>query len=161
MNRVTGSKGVKLLECVNPKYDKWRVRWDVRPEADSETTVNYMEEEFNHKPTQEEVKRLLTDWHNEQTDEKILAGFKWQGVPVWLSSENQFNYKTAYDLAVQTEGATLPVRFKFGTDDEPVFWEFYELGELKEFYLASVRHVQDALQEGWTQKQKLKLTDYE
>ena len=40
-------------------------------------------------------------------------------MPVWLSSENQFNYKAAYDLAVQTGGATLPVTFKFGTDEVP------------------------------------------
>ena len=28
---------------------------------------------------------------------------------IWLSSENQFNYKVAYDLALQTNGANLPI----------------------------------------------------
>jgi hypothetical protein len=55
-------------------------------------------------------------------------------MPVWLSSENQFNYKAAYDLAVQTGGATLPVTFKFGTDEVPQYREFVTLEELTDFY---------------------------
>ena len=38
----------------------------------------------------------------------------WNNKRIWLSSENQFNYKVAYDLALQTNGANLPIIFKFG-----------------------------------------------
>ena len=41
---------------------------------------------------------------NDERDEKIVSGFVWRDMQVWLSSENQFNYKAAYDLAVQTKG---------------------------------------------------------
>lgn len=160
MQRIIGNKGVKPLECINPKQNKWRVRWDFQQEADSETSENYMEEEFDHRPTDDEIKRLVNGWYNQQTDEKILAGLEWRGMPIWLSSENQFNYKAAYDLAVQTEGATFPVMFKFGTDDEPVYYEFTELEELAEFYRATVQHVQGALQEGWKLKERFSLSDY-
>ena len=29
MKRTEGSAVVKLLECVNPVKNKWRIRWDV------------------------------------------------------------------------------------------------------------------------------------
>ena len=63
-------------------------------------------EEFNHKPTDEEIRSTVTAWYNRETDKAILSGFIYEGIPVWLSSENQFNYKAAYDLAVQTGGRT-------------------------------------------------------
>ncbi len=105
---------MKLLECVNPIKNKWRVRWDVQEHDDG--TADYMEAELTHKPTDEEIKDLVRKWYNQQTDAAILSGFSYEGSPVWLSQENQYNYKAAYDLAVQTDGKTLPVTFKLGTD---------------------------------------------
>lgn len=105
MKRAQGSLEVKLLECVNPIKNKWRVRWDVQEHDDG--TADYMEAELTHKPTDEEIKDLVRKWYNQQTDAAILSGFSYEGAPVWLSQENQYNYKAAYDLAVQTDGKTL------------------------------------------------------
>ena len=58
MRRVEGSAGVSLLECTNPVKDKWRVRWDVQEKKES--SVSYMEEEFNHRPTDEEIRSVIT-----------------------------------------------------------------------------------------------------
>ena len=117
MRRVEGSAGVSLMECTNPAKDKWRIRWDVQEKEGS--SASYMEEEFSHKPTDEEIRTLVMSWYNSQTDAAILSGFVYKDAPVWLSTENQYNYKAAYDLAVQTGGETLPVTFKFGSDEQP------------------------------------------
>ncbi len=167
MKRIKGSEGVALIECVNPTTNKWRVRWDVQVNAgtdekgEPETGVNYMEEEFSCKPTFPEIKELITGWFNQSIDKKILSGFVWNGYQVWLSTENQFNYKAAYDLAVQTAGATLPVTFKFGTDDEPVYHDFRTLDELDDFYIRSVAFVQDTLKQGWTEKDMFDFAPYQ
>ena len=100
MKKVEGNIGVRLLECINPIKNKWRVRWDVQPGENGSAT--YMEEEFDHRPTEDEIRSTVITWHNRETDKDILSGFTYENVPVWLSSENQFNYKAAYDLAVQT-----------------------------------------------------------
>jgi len=158
MRRVQGNNGVRLLECTNPKKDKWRIRWDVRTEDDG--TTSYMEQEFGHKPTDGEIRDTVTAWCNEQTDTAILSGFSYGDALVWLSTENQFNYKAAYDLAVQTEGATLPVTFKFGTDEEPVYRTFDTLDGLADFYKAAMAHIQAAVADGWKKKDSFKLEDY-
>lgn len=147
-----------LLECTNPVKGKWRIRWDVETKEDG--SASYMEEEFGHRPDAEEIRSLVSQWYNANTDARILSGFEYDGQPVWLSSENQFNYKAAYDLAVQTAGATLPVVFKFGTDTEPVYREFATLEDLTDFYTKAMQHIQNTLADGWKKKDVFDLSLY-
>lgn len=160
MKRVEGNIGISLLECVNPRKNKWRVRWDIQPKEDNGNIVTYMEEEFDHRPTDEEIKSLVIGWHNEQIDNAILMGMTYNGIQVWLSQENQFNYKAAYDLAVQTGGKTLPVIFKFGTDEKPVYKQFATLNELSDFYNQAMTYIQNTLAKGWKNKDSIDLTKY-
>ena len=160
MKRVEGSSGVSLFECVNPVKNKWRVRWDVQP-SEQEGNASYMEEEFSYKPTSEEVKVMVIILYNQEINNEIMSGFTYNGIPVWLSQENQFNYKSAYDLAVQTDGTSLPVRFKFGTDDEPVYYEFNTLENLTDFYTKEIFFVQRTLAAGWKKKDAVDLSLYQ
>ena len=98
---------------------------------------------------------------NDQTDEKILNGLVWNDMPVYLSSENQFNFKSAFDRAVQTNGANLPVKFKLGEQDgEPVYHTFTELSELTDFYDAASLHILTCLNEGWARKDGIDWDEY-
>ena len=112
MIRVQGNNNVKPIVCVNPMRNKWRIRWDIQISTNESGVqeASYMEHEFNHQPTIEEVKNIITEYYNHITNQKILTGFSFQGNAVRLSTETQFNYKTAYELAVQTNGATLRIR---------------------------------------------------
>ena len=158
MKRVDGNPNISLIECTNPVKGLWRIRWDVQTNED---TTSYMEEEFDHKPTPEEVKSIVLSYYNREIENSILSGMGYEGVMVWLSTENQFNYKAAYDLAVQTEGQSLPVTFKFGTDDEPKYREFTTLEELSDFYRKSISYVLTTLQEGWKKKDNFDVKLYE
>ena len=119
-----------------------------------------MEHIFNHLPTLAEIKQVVIGWYNEQIDQQILSGFKWRDISVWLSSENQFNYKAAYDLAVQTNGSTLPVTFKFGSDDEPIYYKFANLEEFADFYTKAMLFIQTSLSEGWAKKDSVDWAKY-
>lgn len=164
MKRVQGSEGIALIECINPRLRKYRVRWDVQPhltEEGEEQGVTFMEREILHKPSMDEVKEVVTAGYNAIIDEKILSGFEWNGMAVWLSSENQFNYKAAYDLAVQTNGMNLPITFKFGTSLAPAYHTFTTVGELSEFYLAAMNYINNTLAEGWKDKDGIDWNQYE
>lgn len=158
MKRVEGCADVKLMECVSPAKDKWRIRWDIQSQSDG--SANYMEAEFCHKPSEEEIKQTIVGWFNSEVDETILSGFEWNGMKVWLSSENQFNYKAAYDLAVQTAGQTLPVTFKFG-NEEPCYYTFDNIEDLTDFYTNAMSHIQQTLAEGWKKKDAFRIEDYQ
>lgn len=159
MKRVEGSAGVSMLECTNRVKNKWRVRWDVETREDG--SASYMEEELDHKPDAEEIRSLVSGWYNAETDKRILSGFEYEGQLVWLSNENQFNYKVAYDLAVQTSGKNLPVTFKLGNDDSPSYRTFETVEELQDFYLQAMKHIRTALSEGWKKKDELNFDLYD
>ena len=112
-------------------------------------------------PSVEYIKNFILDYFNKKIDQKILSGFVWNDMPVWLSSENQFNYKAAYDLAIQTQGATLPVTFKFGTASEPVYYTFTDIVEFSEFYTQAIAYVNTVLAEGWAKKDAIDWSAYE
>ena len=80
---------------------------------------------------------------------------------IWLSSENQFNYKAAYDLAVMSQGKSLPVVFKFGSTDNPMYYQFETLEDISDFYLSAMAHVNKCLDEGWKKKDSIDWSVYE
>jgi hypothetical protein len=164
MNKSYGNTNVDVVECINPRLQKYRVRFDVRPyinNEDEEQGVSFMEVEILHKPTLSEVKKMVLDGYNAITDENILKGFIWRDMTVWLSSENQFNYKAAYDLAVQTNGASLPTVFKFGTTEEPIYHKFDTLEELQDFYIKAMTYINEQLAIGWAKKDAIDWSVYE
>lgn len=131
-----------------------------------ENGVSRLSAIVEYKPTLEEIKEMVLDAINKEIDRTILTGFVWTDgegheYPVWLSTENQFNYKSAFDLAVQTGGAMLPVTFKFGTVENPVYHEFATLEELQDFYLKAIAFIQATYQRGWVEKDSIDWSDYE
>lgn len=133
------------------------VMWDYSPiknEGEENEIGKWVMETIKY-PTIEKVKDVILNYYNRKIDDKILKGMVWKGMNVWLSSENQFNYKTAYDITVESKGMNLPVVFKFGDANTPVYYEFKTVEELREFYLSSVQYVQNTLSEGWKIKDNI------
>lgn len=58
MERHYGSKDIALVECINPRINKYRVRWDIQPyteddelEGVNKDLVSFVESEYTRKPT--------------------------------------------------------------------------------------------------------------
>lgn len=115
---------------------------------------------FFGRPSFEVVYNFIISEINQKTESQIIGGFTWKDMPIWLSSENQFNYKAAYDLAVQTNGANLPVVFKFGSVDNPIYYTFETLEELSDFYLKAIAHINEQLKIGWEKKDSIDWEEY-
>lgn len=109
---------------------------------------------YDHKPTVREIKQDISNLINSETDAKILTGFTWNEKPVYLSTENQINFKAAYDIARDTQGVSLPVKFKLGEDEdgEPVYHTFTKLEPLADFVMKAMAFVVTTLNEGWVKK---------
>ena len=115
----------------------------------------WTEHTFTSDRTLYQLKEFILGELNRRIDEKILTGFKWQGFDVWLSSENQFNYKVAYDYAIKTDGKNLPLVFKFGSTDNPTYYTFTSVQELESFFDAAMDYVSKVLEEGWKEKDSI------
>jgi hypothetical protein len=154
-------KYFKPYNKVNNKHVT--IMWDYKPimkvnakgEEIESPLATWQEYTFNHIPTLSEIKSVIIEYYNKLIDERILSGLVWNGMQIWLSNENQFNYKVAFDLAMQTNGNTLPVTFKFGSNEEPVYYEFKTIDDISDFYLTSIKYVQNVLQDGWKKKDEI------
>ena len=118
-------------------YDVWRVK-DAR--------------------TAQSIKADIDAQINAETDRKILMGYTYQDMSVWLSSENQFNFKAMFDLAAQTGGATLPIKAKMGDKKgKPVYHIFDTLDDFMAFYQGAIAHIAACLNEGWMRKDAIQV----
>ena len=115
------------------------------------------------KPTIEQVKKAVLDDINKQTDDKILTGFVWNDMPVYLSDENQRNFSEAQRIAMIMPDAILPVTFKLGeqADETPIYYEFSTAEELTGFYLQAVAFINQTLADGWHRKDGIDWAPYE
>ena len=166
MIRVTNLKDYYTPISVSGNIVK--IALDYKPFYDTDEDGNKVESNvgtwaehiFRNKPSLSQIKDFILTEINKSTDRLILSGLVWKGIHVWLSMENQLNYKTAYDLAVQTNGQILPT-FKFGTTESPVYYKFESLEDLKDFYISAMSYITDTLATGWKTKDKIDWTVYE
>lgn len=144
-----------LLEVYNAIRDEWVLRWHALEQGKMVQTI------ISPRPSPERIKEVVLGWHNEVIDSTILSGHTWEDKLVWLSAENQNNYFRAFVMAVLTNGQTLPITFKIGTDADPVLVEFAELSKLQEFILGAFAHVGQTLTEGWERKMTINWQEYD
>lgn len=168
MLRITHLKE-KYVPLSQLASGRWKIHFGFTPYYEEDEDGNKVETQLGtwtealvpFKPSLEQLKKLVLDAINKEVDEKILSGFVWKDMPVWLSTENQFNYKAAYDLAVMSQGQSLPTVFKFGTTEEPVYYAFETLDDISDFYISAMAYINTTLAEGWKLKDSIDWSVYE
>jgi hypothetical protein len=146
--------GVRIAFDYEPFYD------NVDGEMVETDVATWTEAMIYPKPTQSQIKEFIINKINKDTEHKIMSTFRWRDIPVWLSIENQLNYKTTYDLAVQTNGEALPVVFKFGDEDNPQYFKFEDIETFQDFYFKVVEHINNTITAGWSKKDSINWDDY-
>lgn len=153
----SSSRDFLLVECINQYADKWVVRFDIIDEE--EEGVSYMEEEFLGTPSPEAIKELLINYINMRVQREIVEGMVWKGHKIWLSQENQNNYKSAFDLAVHTGGSNLPYRIKAeGVDSE--YYTFDTVDDITDFIVSVNSHISSVIEAGWKAKDSVDWDQY-
>ena len=173
MSKMHGPK-----ECFVPiREDASQVIVSYEKVDDGDTNAFWYEVYFNKnrnsKPTLKQIKDAVFADINAQTDAKILNTFPWtvqhgsdagKEVTVWLSKENQDNFKAKHDAALAYPNlVTFPMTYKISetNDDAPVYEIFESLQELATFYLSGLAYIEQCYNEGWVRKDSIDWTPYE
>lgn len=144
----------KYLELINPYKDTWFVRWNVR-DSEEEGCKMWDEEEFDHKPTREEIATVINQSINEKTSNKIQSGFMYNEKQIWLSEQNQLNYKMLFDS--KQDGIVI----KCGDDINPEYITFDKFEDFEQFYNKVTLFIYNSLKEGWELKDSIDYSVYE
>ena len=162
-----------IPECIS-RIDKesFLVRWGTTPliikdEVGNEIEVGYESFESVIKSLPYDINKIrsvILNHYNDKCNQEILSGLTYEGSLVWLSSENQFNYKAAFDFAFQTVasgGEFIPVTVKLSEEDTPVYKTFSDITELQEFMTSCLTHIQNTLSKYWEIKDNIDWSKYE
>lgn len=78
------------LECINPRRDRWAVRWNHR--HDEERGWLAVEMITEGKPSADTVREAITEYYDAITQDRIVNGFYWNGHKVKLTDTAQRNF---------------------------------------------------------------------
>lgn len=172
MNKVFGSKD--LYAPIRKDYGRVIVCYEYNDEPDGQNGTWYeiygiSKNNLNF----QNVKNAIVTDINAQTDEKILNGYEWtilhgndagKTVKVWLSAENQNNFKAFHDAVKEYPGIdAFPVTYKLAEDENgnPIYETFENMGALSQFYLGIVSYIKQTISEGWARKDSIDWSAYE
>ena len=107
MIRIYADSKAEPVRCTNRRRGIWRITWDYQETETAEGVQrSYMEETFDHLPALAEIKAVINEWYNRKITDTIESGYVWNGLKVWLSMENQMNYKRRTILPCRQAGKT-------------------------------------------------------
>ncbi|MBO7645266.1 MAG: hypothetical protein J6S57_03115 [Alphaproteobacteria bacterium] len=78
----------KLIKHVNNSYI---VSWGLTKYGNDLYSWNY--KKLNLKPSIQDIKNIINEYYNNITKNNIENNFKWNGMNIYLSLENQIDYK--------------------------------------------------------------------
>lgn len=163
MNKVFGLQSDFAL--VKEDASRVIICYGMQSEADG-VNATWKEIDFykkQGKPSLSQVKEAIKAAINAATESKIIGGFVWNGIKVWLSNENQHNFSEAQRAATLAPETKLPVTFKLGEDEngDPVYHTFETAEELTGFYLEAVAYINQQLAAGWAEKDAIDWSAYD
>lgn len=162
---------------IRDERSRFVVSYDLKPADNGLYTWNeicFYKKQRNFTNLEDVMNAIIADI-DAQTDEKILNGYQWtilhgddagKTINVWLSKENQSNFKAKHDTATQyPQLTTYPIVYKIGEVEEdgikrPVYEHFQDVNELAQFYLGGLAYIEQTLAEGWQRKDSIDWTPY-
>lgn len=174
MNKVYGEKG--LYAPIRKDGNRTIVCYGYVEEEDGINATWYEIVFYNFNTPQLSlwtIKNAIIDDINAQTDKKILNGYEWtvlngadagKTVKVWLSAENQNNFKAFHDAVKEYPGIdAFPVTYKIAeaADGTPIYETFEDMTALSQFYLGIVSYIKQVISEGWARKDSIDWSIYE
>lgn len=156
MKHAEGAKDIEPIVCLNPVRGLWRARFDIK---ETETGAEWVEHDFDHRPTAGELRTLFNEWVDESVQQEIESGMTYGGSTVWLSRENQLNYMALVLANIKITGL-LSVTVRLGTAENPVYKTFRSLITLLDFYRQVQEHIQGCLAAGWAKKDGFDVEPY-
>ena len=172
MSKVFGL--TERYSLIDTSGSRTLVNYGIEPVDEINSTWHEVSFSKNHGelPNINDVKEAIIADIDADTDAKILSGYQYQVkhgvdegkiVDVWLSRENQENFKAKHDAARDyPEQVRFPMKYKISEENKKaIYEEFQDFNELKTFYLGGVAYIETCLNEGWAKKDNFDWTPYE
>jgi len=156
MNVATGK--IDQYVPLRKSNGKYIISWGLSPNGKDSYKWMYFISDL--KPTLESIRNEIESYINNETKKAISERFTWNGMSIFLSMENQIDYKLLYDVTVMQDGANLPAKLRFKVDGEYIYYEIETIDEFKDFMIAMNNHIRTALNSGYAKKESIDYNEY-
>ncbi len=151
---INGPADAPKVECLSPQNQcPWAARFCYKTDEDGNTT--YAMSKFSHRPSVDDVRVEVASYFNDIVKERILSGWTYENVGIWLSNENQMNYATA--AAVGAESLVI----KGGSEEAPQYLTLSSAEDIRTFVTAMRDYIANTVAWGWEQKDNFDYSPYE
>lgn len=127
------------------------------------TAADYFLRHETPEPDIEQLREVIENHINAKVDANILCGYEWtvlhgddagKTVKVWLSKENQDNFKAKHDAAlVYPDRVRFPMTYKISEVNHKAVYEVFDsIQELAAFYLGGLAYIEACYNAGWAEK---------
>jgi hypothetical protein len=158
MNTTIGNINDFKPISYNSKTKKYIVSWGLINVGGDNYQWNY--KIFNSKPSINVIKDTINSSINQNTKQYIENNFKWNGMSIYLSIENQIDYKLLLDTTILLEGTNLPEEVKFKVNGENIYYSFETIDDMKDFIIAMNNHIRRYIAEGNKAKDEVNYDEY-
>ncbi len=140
--------------------DPYKDLWICEITCSNNDTHYLFNKEYKGKPTQETVSDDVLNELNSECEKEIIENLEINGKKVWLSFENQQNYKMLYDYFTKNT-TKLPLKVKL-YDENGVgeYKEFDSFEDYETFYFATIEHINSTLAKYWEIKDNINWSEY-
>ena len=145
----------KAVKHIN---DKYIICWGLTHHGKDIYSWNYAS--LTYKPSIDKIKDIINSYYNELTKTNIENNFKWNGMNIFLSIENQIDYKLLFDTTVLLNGKNLPEDVKFKIGKNNFYYTFEDIDDMKDLIVAMNNHIRKYLKEGYKLKESIDYEDY-
>ncbi|MDM1523852.1 hypothetical protein HX088_11300 [Empedobacter sp. 225-1] len=154
------TESTQLFECFNKINNTFIVRFD---ETKIDNGYKYQQFLVVGDKAIETIKTTINNYYNEKCSDEILKGFKLDSDIVWLSSENQINYKIYYDFALfnhQNDLEFKPIKIKIGDETNTKYHTFESFNDFQKFVFDYTEHIQNTISKYWDLKDSIEWEKY-
>lgn len=138
--------------------DPYKDIWVCEIPCSNNDTHYLFNKEYKGKPTQETVSDDVLSELNSECEKEIREGFRYNEYSVWLSLENQQNYKMLYDYLNNCGTEQTKVKL-YDAQGNGVYMEF-DVKEYQPFYFAIIEYINATLSKYWDIKDNIVLQEY-
>jgi len=159
MNTTTGNLTQYKPITYNEKTKKYIVSWGLRNIGGENYQWNY--KLFNSKPSLNVIKETINSAINEKTKSYIMNNFRWNGMSIYLSIENQIDYTLLFNTTLLMDGSNLPEQIKFKVNGENIYYSFETIDDMKDFIIAMNNHIRTYIANGNKAKEEINYDEYQ
>ena len=157
MNYTTGN--IDQYTPISKKNNKYIVNWGLKDKGNGIGEWYYFIED--KKPSKYLIEQKIKEYVNSVIKESIQNKFRWNGMKIDLSIEDQLDLSLLFNITMLQDGENLPEQIKVKQNGETIYYQIDSLDEFKDLIIEMNKHIRNCLKQSHELKDSIDYSQYD